>query len=48
MQPRTTTHNILRVGYYWSIVFVDVHSFVRACQPCQLFAGRKHLVALPL
>jgi len=45
---RTTTHNILRAGDYWPTVLADVHKFVRACQPCQLFAWRQHLAALPL
>jgi hypothetical protein len=45
---RTTTHNILRGGYYWPTIFSYVHKFVRSCQPCQLFTGKKKLVSLPL
>jgi hypothetical protein len=29
---RTTTHKILRLGYYWPTIFTDVHKFVRSCQ----------------
>ena len=28
---KTTTHKILRAGYYWPVLFVDVCTFVRAC-----------------
>eukprot|EP00253_Pinus_taeda_P021486 PITA_21486 len=45
---RTTTHKILRAGYYWPAIFSDVHKFVRTCQACQLFTGKQKLVALPL
>jgi len=45
---RTTTHKILRDGYYWPSNFFDVHKFVRSCQACQLFTGKQKLVALPL
>jgi len=44
---KTTTHKILREGYYWPTIFSDVHQFVRKCEPCQLFTGKK-LAALPL
>jgi hypothetical protein len=44
----TTSHNILRVGYYWPTLFVDTHCYVKACQPCQFFSGKKKLLALPL
>jgi hypothetical protein len=45
---RTTTHKILREGYYWPGIFVDVHAFVRSCQPSQFFVGKQQLAALPL
>jgi hypothetical protein len=28
---RTTTHNILRAGYYWPTIFTDTHRYVRSC-----------------
>jgi hypothetical protein len=31
---RTTTHKILRGGYYWPTIVLDVHKFVRESQPC--------------
>jgi hypothetical protein len=31
---KTTTHKILRAGYYWPTIFSDVHQFVRKCEPC--------------
>ena len=31
---RTTTHKILRAGYYCPSIFSDVHKFVRCCEPC--------------
>jgi hypothetical protein len=45
---KTTTHKILRAGYYWPTIFSDVHQFVRKCEPCHLFIGKKKLAALPL
>ena len=45
---KTTTHKILRAGYYWPTIFLDVHQFVRKCEPCQLFTGKQKLAALPL
>ena len=45
---KTTTHKILKVGYCWPTIFSDVHSFVRGCEQCQLFTGKRKLAALPL
>ena len=44
----TTTHKILRGGYYWPVLFADVCTFVRACDQCQRFVGKKQLKSLPL
>ena len=38
---KETTYKILRVGYYWPSLFSDVYQQVRACIPCQKFAGKK-------
>eukprot|EP00253_Pinus_taeda_P015652 PITA_15652 len=43
-----TTHKILRVGYYWPILFKDAHSYVRKCQVYQTTAGRQRKPSLPL
>ena len=45
---KTTTHKILRAGYYWPTLFTDVHESVRNCQKCQLFTGKHKLVLLSL
>jgi hypothetical protein len=45
---KTTTHKILRGGYYWPTIFTYVHKFVRECQPCQFFTSRQKLAAFPL
>jgi len=37
---KTTTHKILREGYYWPTIFLDVHQFVRKFEPCQLFTRK--------
>jgi hypothetical protein len=29
-------------------MFSNLHKFVRACQPCQLFLGKQHLASFPL
>jgi hypothetical protein len=44
---RATTYKILRAGYYWPKLFTDVNTKARACNPCQLFSGKKNLPALP-
>jgi hypothetical protein len=45
---KTTTHKIIRAGYYWPTLFVDVHRGVRACILCQIFSGKQQLKSLPL
>ena len=35
-------------GYYWPSLFFDVYQQVRACIPCQKFAGKQKLLSLPL
>jgi hypothetical protein len=46
--PKTNNHKILRATYYWPNIFIDVHAFVKSCQPCQLVEGKHKLDALPL
>ena len=36
---RRTTHNVLRIGYYWPTIFKDANKFMQACDNCQR-AGR--------
>ena len=45
---KTTTHKILKVGYYWPTLFSDVFSFVKSCDKCQRFEGKQQLKSLPL
>ena len=45
---KATTYKILRAGYYWPSLFSDVYQQVRACIPCQKFAGKQKLLPLPL
>jgi hypothetical protein len=45
---KSTAYKILRVGYYWPSLFVDVSVKVRTCEKCQRFEGNKNLKSLPL
>jgi ribonuclease HI len=45
---KTTAHKILRSGYYWPSLFSDVYKFVKVCDKCQRFEGKKQLKSLPL
>eukprot|EP00253_Pinus_taeda_P009480 PITA_09480 len=45
---KTTSHKILRAGYYWPTLFSDVFSFVKSCDRCQRFEGKQKLKSLPL
>jgi hypothetical protein len=45
---KTTSHKILRVGYYWPCLFSDVFSYVKTCDKCQRFTRKQHLKYLPL
>jgi hypothetical protein len=45
---RETTYKILRAGYYWPKLFIDMNTKVRACNSYQLFSGKQKLLTLPL
>jgi hypothetical protein len=45
---KTIAQKILRVGFYWPILFTDVCREVRACIKCKRFSGKKQLNSLPL
>lgn len=46
---KTTTHMILRVGYFWPTIFTNAHRHVRKCEACQNFFGKlKYQGSLPL
>ena len=44
----TTTHNIIRAGYYWPTVFKYAHAYVRKCDTFQRSSGREAKAAGPL
>ena len=44
----TTTHKILRAGYYWPTLFKDAHDHVRKCDICQRCGGRQPKSTGPL
>ena len=44
----TTTHKILRAGYYWTTLFKDAHAYVRKCDMCQRSGGRQAKETGPL
>ena len=44
----TTTHKVIRVGYYWPTLFKDAHAHARKCQICQVNAGRERRHAFPV
>eukprot|EP00253_Pinus_taeda_P006548 PITA_06548 len=41
-------NKILRAGYYWPTLFVDVYKMVKCCHKCQIFEGKWKLQRLPL
>lgn len=45
---RTTAIKIMRAGYYWPSFVHDCHRYVRKCEKCTFFSGKKNLTALPL
>jgi hypothetical protein len=45
---RITAYKILRVGYFWPTLFIDVCEKIRVCVKCQKFVGKHQLKSLPL
>jgi hypothetical protein len=45
---KANAFKILRAGYYWFVLFLDIFSQVRACESCQKFARKQKLMSLPL
>ena len=39
---RTMTNRILKVGYFWSTMEADCHTFVKKCIPCQKHGNLIH------
>jgi hypothetical protein len=44
----TTTHKVLRVGYYWPTLFKDAHADAGKCEICQVNVGKQRRPAFPL
>ena len=45
---RATAYKILRGGFYWPTLFLQVGAKVIGCIPCQMLSGKKKLATLPL
>lgn len=45
---KTMTNKILRAGYYWPYLFLDLYKIVMSCHECQVFQGKRKLFPLPL
>ena len=45
---RTTAYKILRDGYFWPSLFIDVCAKIRDCIKCQKFSGKQQLKSFPL
>lgn len=37
---KTTTHKVMRSGFWWPSLFKDAQIMIRKCDPCQRFAGK--------
>ena len=48
MYWKTTTHKILRAGFYWPTLFEDIYKEVSYCHECHIFEGKRKLMPLPL
>jgi hypothetical protein len=44
----TTTHKILRAGYYCPTLLKDAHAYVRKCKSCQVSTDREKRASIPL
>ena len=44
----TTTHKVLRAGYYCPTPFKDAHAHARKCQVCQVNEGIERRPTFPL
>jgi len=44
----TTTHKVLREGYYWPTLFKYAHAYSRSCKECHKVVRREHKDTIPL
>ena len=45
---KVTANKILRSGFYWCSLFLDVYKETTKCHQCQIFDGKRKVVPLPL
>jgi hypothetical protein len=45
---KTTANKILRAGFYWPILFANVHNKVTSYHKCLVFEGKNKLLPLPM
>lgn len=45
---KTTTNKVLRAGYYWTTLFLDLYKTVMSFHECQVFQGKMKLLPLPM
>jgi hypothetical protein len=46
--PPTTTHRIMRVGYYWPTIFKDSYAMIRKCISCKIFSRKMKIETMSL
>jgi hypothetical protein len=46
--PTTTSHRIMRVGYYWPSIFKYSYSMIIKCISCHKFSGKMKKATIPL
>jgi len=44
---KSTIDKILRAGFYWPSLFVDIKKFVVSCHKCQIFEGKRNFSSTP-
>jgi len=45
---KSISHKILRIGYYWSFVFIDSYNFVQDYVECQKSGSKEKFYVMPL
>ena len=45
---KATSNKILRAGFYWPSLFLDVYKETSTCHQCQIFYGKIKLIPVPL
>ena len=45
---KVTVNKILRAGFYWPSLFLDVYKETSTCHQCHIFYGKRKVIPLPL